>query len=103
MRIIIHGGPDQPRYDTYPEESVVFLPQVNVAIGALTHTRKIGMIRLGRVEKAKKEIIGRTTSLKCDKQKTASLISTVFSATSVMATVVAEYCGETVLRLKTEK
>ena len=62
------------------------------------------MIRLGRVEKAKKEIIGRTTSLKCDKQKTASLISTVFSATSVMAsTVVTGDGGETVLRLKTVK
>lgn len=25
--------------DTYPEESVVLLPQIDVAIGALTHTK----------------------------------------------------------------
>jgi hypothetical protein len=27
------------RHDTYPEESIVLLPQVNVAFGALTHKR----------------------------------------------------------------
>jgi hypothetical protein len=37
VRIIVCGGPYLPRYDTYPEESVVLLPQINVTIGALTH------------------------------------------------------------------
>jgi hypothetical protein len=102
------GGPDRPRYDTYPEESVVLLPQVNVAIGALTHTGKMDMISLAEKGRTgKKETMGHTTSLKCS-QKTASLISTVLSTTSVMATVVAGDGGETVLRwdrlrLKTER
>jgi len=46
--------------------------------------------------------MGRTTSLKCARQKTASLISTVFEATSVMAVVVAGTGVET-KSVKTQK
>lgn len=52
-RIMACGGPDQTRYDTYPKETVVLLPQVNFAIGALD-THIIDMIRVGRNRRAGK-------------------------------------------------
>ena len=90
VRIKVSRGSDWPRYDTYPEESVVLLPQVNITIGALRRTgKRIRYDQGGKGRAGKKE--GHTTSLKCETQKTASLMSAVlfkFTATSVMA-----YCS----------
>ena len=46
-------GHDCESYDTYPEESVVLLPLINVASGALTH---MDLIRAGRVEQGGRKV-----------------------------------------------